>query len=141
MKNKYILILTMIALIFLTHCGDAGSDSDSSTTTKYWQQINWETADNGAYANFTYENLTPSCSNHPSAANSKFTFFVRYGTVNKLVIYFQGGGACWHYNNCIEKTTYSEELMYYDNDDILNLISNGQAKSMGYSGIFYFYKS
>jgi len=28
--------------------------------------------------------------------------------------------------------------MYYDNADILNLISNGQAKSMGYSGIFDF---
>lgn len=28
--------------------------------------------------------------------------------------------------------------MYYDNADILNLISNGQGKSMGYSGIFDF---
>lgn len=136
MKCKYIFLL--VAIIFLTNCGGSGSDSDSSTTINYWQQIDWETADNGAYSSFTYNELAPSCSNHPSASNSKFSFFVRYGNVNKLVIYFQGGGACWHYNNCVEKTTYSEELMYYDNADILNLISNGQGKSMGYSGIFDF---
>lgn len=91
MKYKYIFLL--VAIIFLTNCGGSGSDSDSSTTINYWQQIDWEIADNGAYATFTYNGLSPSCSNHPSASNSKFSFFVRYGNVNKLVIYFQGGGA------------------------------------------------
>lgn len=137
MKNKHVCIIS-IFIIFFLHCGDSGSYSDSDTTQKYWQQINWESADNGIYSNFVYDNLTPSCSNHPSAASSKFSFFVRFGSNNKLVIYFQGGGACWHFNNCVEKPTYSEELMLYDNADILDLISNGQAKSMGYSGIFDF---
>ncbi|MCX8122802.1 MAG: pectinacetylesterase family protein [Spirochaetes bacterium] len=139
MKYKHMLVLVIFStIVFLIHCGESGSDSNSDTLINYWQQIDWETADDGVYSQFVYNNLSPSCSNHPAAANSKFLFFVRYGTVNKLVIYFQGGGACWHYNNCVAKPTYSEELMYYDDANILDLISNGQAKSMGYSGIFDF---
>jgi hypothetical protein len=29
-----------------------------------------------------------------------YKFFARRGTVNKLVVYYQGGGACWNYATC-----------------------------------------
>lgn len=57
---------------------------------------------------FEYNGLTPSCAASPGS-DSEFSFFVKAGTVNKLVIYFQGGGACWDTMNCLYVSTYSEE--------------------------------
>ncbi len=39
--------------------------------------------------------LTPMCMN-----GSDYHFFARRGTVNKLVMYYQGGGACWEKLTC-----------------------------------------
>jgi hypothetical protein len=39
--------------------------------------------------------LDPRCSN-----NTPWVYFVRRGTVNKLLVYYQGGGACWDYLTC-----------------------------------------
>jgi hypothetical protein len=39
--------------------------------------------------------LQPICS-----FGTPFTFYARRGTVNKLVMYYQGGGACWDYGTC-----------------------------------------
>jgi hypothetical protein len=62
-----------------------------------------------AYPNFDYEGLTPACSACPTCASDKFTFFVKKGTVNKLVIYFQGGGGCWDTVNCLYAPTYTQQ--------------------------------
>ncbi len=45
----------------------------------------------------TYEKkaLTPKCIN-----GSPYYFFVKRGTVNKLLMYYQGGGACWDALTC-----------------------------------------
>lgn len=32
--------------------------------------------------------------------DSPYSFFVKRGTVNKLLMYYQGGGACWDYASC-----------------------------------------
>jgi hypothetical protein len=61
------------------------------------------------YPDFQYEGLTPSCAACPGC-DPEFTFFVKGGRVNKLVIYFQGGGACWDSMNCLYAHTYSEEV-------------------------------
>ena len=61
------------------------------------------------YPDFEYNGLTPACSNCPTCLSDKFTFFVRKGAVNKLVVYFQGGGACWDSVNCLYSRTYTEE--------------------------------
>jgi hypothetical protein len=47
--------------------------------------------------------LEPSCGN-----GTPWVFFVRRGTVNKLLFYFQGGGACWDYFTCQQFPTYKQ---------------------------------
>ena len=39
--------------------------------------------------------LRPICS-----LSTPYVFFAKRGTVNKLVVYYQGGGACWNYGTC-----------------------------------------
>src|SRR5262245_44086283 len=41
------------------------------------------------------KNLTPVCMN-----GTPYEFFVKRGSVNKLLIYYQGGGACWDSLTC-----------------------------------------
>ncbi len=59
-------------------------------------------AGNGPYVTIpgtqtTYQGrtFTPVCMD-----GSPYTFFARRGTVNKLVMYYQGGGACWEQLTC-----------------------------------------
>jgi hypothetical protein len=39
--------------------------------------------------------LNPTC-----AWNTPYSFFAKRGTVNKVLMYYQGGGACWDYSTC-----------------------------------------
>jgi hypothetical protein len=39
--------------------------------------------------------LAPICS-----LSTPYVYFVKRGTVNKLLVYYQGGGACWDYLTC-----------------------------------------
>ncbi|WP_319523524.1 pectin acetylesterase-family hydrolase [Breoghania sp.] len=75
-------------------------------TTAEWTEIDPEEV----YPYFTYLGLTPACSNCPGTSSDKFTFFAKTGQQNDLVIFFQGGGACWDSMNCINAPTYSQEL-------------------------------
>lgn len=43
--------------------------------------------------------LTASCSRAPGA-NAAFHFWARRGSTNKLVVFFEGGGACWDSATC-----------------------------------------
>jgi hypothetical protein len=43
--------------------------------------------------------IKPTCSKAPST-NPQFRFWARRGPVNKLVVYFEGGGACWDSATC-----------------------------------------
>ncbi|HOW84197.1 MAG TPA: pectin acetylesterase-family hydrolase [Spirochaetota bacterium] len=103
-----IMLLCFVCLYPLTGCDDGSSD-DKDTSLK-WDKIDWRTADNGAYADFTYNDLAPSCSNAPGTTSSEFYFFARGGDTENLVIYFEGGGACWHTNNCITATAYTKQI-------------------------------
>lgn len=55
---------------------------------------------------FMGRDLNPTCSGFPGT-DSTFKFFVKGGPVNNLVIFFDGGGACWHTMNCIAVPTYT----------------------------------
>jgi len=80
------------------------------------------------YPEFQYNGLTPSCAGCPSTINpfldevthyeDKFSFFVKRGPSKNLVVYFQGGGACWDSLNCLYFHTYREEVpsieMFHD---------------------------
>jgi hypothetical protein len=49
--------------------------------------------------------LTPKC-----AFNTPYHYFVKRGTVNKLVMYYQGGGACWDTNTCVSLGTFDKDV-------------------------------
>ena len=76
------------------------------------------------YPGFEFNGLTPACSNAPGTPDDEFTFFVKGGQKNNLVIFFQGGGACWDFMNCVAVTTpvptytqfQAEELWKFSDD-------------------------
>lgn len=43
--------------------------------------------------------LTPTCSKAPGS-NAAFHFWAKRGSANKLVVFFEGGGACWDGGTC-----------------------------------------
>jgi hypothetical protein len=55
--------------------------------------------------NYLGQTLQPICSR-----GTPYAFWAKRGTVNKLVVYYQGGGACWSYTTC------SPALGIFDDD-------------------------
>ena len=70
-------------------------------------------------SSFSYNGLSPACSNRPGS-NAEFYFYAKGGTVNNLVIFFDGGGACWSSINCLYFPTYDFQL-----DPFLDNPANG----------------
>ncbi len=56
------------------------------------------------------EELAPICS-----SGTPWVYFVRRGTVNKLLVYYQGGGACWDYLTCGAIKTFKQTAGAGDN--------------------------
>ena len=54
---------------------------------------------------FMGRGLNPTCSGAPGT-DATFRFFVKGGSVNNLIAFFDGGGACWDTMNCIYYPTY-----------------------------------
>lgn len=128
----------LVLSVILISCGGDDNGSGDSPPS-YWNRIDWQTTEVGKYAAFTYNGLAPSCSKE----NSTFAFFHKRGTVNKLIIYFQGGGACWDYNNCVTETRYNSEMQIFEQDYYFDMMGNQEslAISLGYGGIFDFTKT
>jgi len=65
----------------------------------------------------TYEKrfYQPQCGRATS-----YSFFVKRGSVNKLLMYYQGGGACWDYFTCKVVGTYDQsvDIMGGDNPNL-----------------------
>lgn len=49
------------------------------------------------------------------ARGTPYSFWVRPGTINKLVLYFEGGGGCWDAESCREGSTFFDDSV--DNGD------------------------
>lgn len=48
---------------------------------------------------------------HPICSfGTPYHYFVKKGTVNKVVMYYQGGGACWDFNTCIAIGTFDKDV-------------------------------
>lgn len=48
---------------------------------------------------------------HPICSfGTPYHYFVKRGSVNKLVMYYQGGGACWDYNTCVFIGTFDKDV-------------------------------
>jgi len=58
--------------------------------------------------------LNPKCSK-----DTPYSFFYKKGTVNKLLMYYQGGGACWSKDTCWNIGTYKEDAGAGDNPDLV----------------------
>ncbi len=58
--------------------------------------------------------LNPRCSQ-----DTPYSFFYRRGTVNKLLMYYQGGGACWNGISCWALPTCKLEANSGDNPDLV----------------------
>jgi hypothetical protein len=53
----------------------------------------------GNEVSYEEDTLVPQCQD-----GSEFTFFVKRGSVNKLLMYYYGGGACWDTLTCVIPT-------------------------------------
>ena len=93
----FIIITLCFVLAFSTQALGKSKKPILPDISDTWTEIN--PAD--VYPGFEYNGLTPSCASCPPTVNPdtgqpefydpEFTFFVKGGTTNKLVIYFQGG--------------------------------------------------
>ncbi|HYP21692.1 MAG TPA: pectin acetylesterase-family hydrolase, partial [Chloroflexia bacterium] len=45
------------------------------------------------------------------ARGTPYAFWVRPGTVNKLLVYFEGGGGCWNAETCREGSTFFDDAV------------------------------
>ena len=69
------------------------------------------------YPDFEFEGLSPACSNGIGTESDEFFFFVKAGNVNNLVVYFQGGGACWDPLTCLIYKPFSPDVTLDDNPE------------------------
>jgi hypothetical protein len=90
MKRVGFLTIGILVLSSILHSATARAGG----LPDVWTEI--DPADYG----FKWEGLTPACTGAPGTSSDKFTFFVKGGKRDKLVIYFQGGGACWDPLTC-----------------------------------------
>lgn len=65
------------------------------------------------------------------ANGSEYAFFVDPGTVNKLVVDFDGGGACWNDGTCSQPSNPENEFGGVYIDGVY-----GSPEDFGYNGIF-----
>ena len=77
---------------------DADADGNGATDDV---PASWLTVDYpvGAVIEYDGMELSPICSQ-----GTPWSLFARAGTVNKLLVYYQGGGACWNDLTCILET-------------------------------------
>lgn len=50
------------------------------------------------------------------ARGTPYHFWAHPGTVNRLLVYFEGGGGCWNYETCREGSTYFDDALDSDDD-------------------------
>lgn len=108
-KRTCILVLALAATALMAvsplHAAGKGKHSFVPDIPDTWMQVYPEDVD----PDFEYNGLRPSCAACPGC-DDRFSFFVRGGKTNNLVVYFQGGGACWDTMNCLYVSTYYEEV-------------------------------
>ncbi len=116
-RKWYVIAAVLFVSVGLIACSDddpdnpgvppGGSSNPSaepftSPIPEGWSKVDWT----DHYPDFTYKGLSPSCTHCPmDDCESQFYFFAKGGSVNNLVVYFEGGGACWHTMNCIYEST------------------------------------
>jgi len=93
--------------------GSLDAATDAVTDDVYTNSIVSQNVDDTQFTTITpgpqeypgVGSLNPRCS-----FNTDYHYFVKRGSVNKLVMYYQGGGACWSYNTCIGLGTFDKDV-------------------------------
>lgn len=75
------------------------------------------------------------------ARGAPYTFFTRAGDPNKLLIFFQGGGACWNAETCNPNTGLFDDVVTGDeinaySTGIFNPAAGGENPFADYSAVF-----
>lgn len=108
-KSRYIKIAAIfLATMLLASVSFAGKRCPSSLVPdipSVWTEI----VPIEVYPDFEYNGLKPGCAACPGC-NPEYSFFVKGGIKDNLVIYFEGGGACWDSMNCLYAPTYTQEV-------------------------------
>ena len=127
MRRSVGIHVTFLFLFFVSMASISFAQELSSTTflsniSKTWTKIVPRPTI------FMNRYIRPQCSGGPvckgwplscGPGDTQFSFFVKGGTLNNLLIFFNGGGACWDSMNCLYYTTYSKAI--YITVDHLNL--------------------
>ena len=105
-------IKSAVLIVFLSLSAVAGA---TASQTSEWIKIDvapgtYQTTD----GNDITRDITPSCSGGPVCVrdpvtgrpncrlgNKQFSFYFKPGKEEKLIVYFDGGGACWDSNTCV----------------------------------------
>ena len=61
--------------------------------------------------------FTPTCSNAPGTTTSTFSYYFRKGTADGLVVFFNGGGACWNDATCSKPRLAGDRAVFSGPDD------------------------
>jgi len=102
MKSTIIVLLAFLIVPF-SFAGEPRSKPFIPAIPQTWTQIIPNPTE------YMGRELTPTCIGLPGT-NSEFSFFAKGGTVNNLVVFFDGGGACWESMNTIYNPTCSLEV-------------------------------
>jgi hypothetical protein len=103
-KSKIAVAVTLTLLIVpSSFAGKHRSKKSSPKIPKTWTQIIPEPTE------YMGRSLTPTCIGLPGT-DSEFSFFAKGGRENNLVVFFDGGGACWESMNTIYEPTCSLEV-------------------------------
>ena len=117
--NAGLLIFVFLLIASVSLAGAATPKPLVPNLSEGWSQVSPD-------PNFTYKvgevELTPACSSCPGT-DPTYKFFVRKGKVNKVVVFFNGGGACWDGVNCLKYLTY--------NPMVFEKVVSGQLKVSG----------
>ena len=103
--NAGLLIFVFLLIASVSLAGASTPKPFVPNLSDGWSQV---TPD----SNFSYLGLKPACSNCPGT-DPTYKFFVRKGKVNKVVVFFNGGGACWDGVNCLKYLTYNPMVFEY----------------------------
>jgi hypothetical protein len=60
---------------------------------------------------------TPTCSKAPGTSTATYSFSFRQGTADGLVVFFNGGGACWNDGTCSKPRLAGDRAFFSGQDD------------------------
>jgi hypothetical protein len=109
-STKY---LATAELDVVTAANTLENDLYIGTTTAPNYPSAFQSIEPGTEVNYGKEVLTPSC-----VDGDPYMFWARKGTSNNVLMYYQGGGACWNATSCYVANTCKRTATLGDNPDL-----------------------